>query len=731
MKRKLNCLLIFIVLFKITISQDFYFGFDTKIPIVPIEGVFVIRLNLSQNSSNKSSFNFKDVIVKEQFDNNTLLVEVKQHNLINAIKESKEVVAVHQAFQLEDGMELYPTEELIVKYRNEHKDKIELLVKEKNLEIVKRKKDHIILKIPKHENVIHVGNYLFSTGYFTYAYPNFYARNQLHETIPNDTYFGNQFNFRNTGQTINDGHTCTAGIDIRMADAWDITQGNNNILIAVLDQGVTPNHPDLPNARQVRLNGSNFADENNPNDPTPNGNDNHGNSCAGLIAATMNNNEGIAGIAPNCRIMPVRIPFGANVHDICADAIDFAVDNGANILSNSWGYSSSNPNLFPVIVDAITDAIANGRVVVFSAGNTADHNNKNAGYVGFPASSSVNGLIVVGACDRNGSQANYSPTSNIIDVVAPSHRAYPSQITGETFEVWTIDIPGNTGYNPCNANCDAPQTQGEQLPDAGNNFLSYTGRFGGTSAACPQIAGIAALLLSENPCLTPLEVESIIQQSAQEIGGYTYTNGRCNEVGFGLANAFIALNNLLNIFIQNETFTGTNFVRSTSNIIAGFEVTNEIATGNVVISNGSNTIFRAGNQIILENGFSTENGTVFIAEIQDFTNDCNLWVAAKTDDIEEERENDRIILSDKDIQLKVYPTVLPSGYGCKIVSSQSIDDLQLIVYDLNGRLVLLNRIEILHQNTPYEIPLPPLAKGFYLVKAQNSTVSFTQKIIIQ
>lgn len=75
MKRKLNCLLIFIVLFKITISQDFYFGFDTKIPIVPIEGVFVIRLNLSQNSSNKSSFNFKDVIVKEQFDNNTLLVE--------------------------------------------------------------------------------------------------------------------------------------------------------------------------------------------------------------------------------------------------------------------------------------------------------------------------------------------------------------------------------------------------------------------------------------------------------------------------------------------------------------------------------------------------------------------------------------------------------------------------------------------------------------------------------
>ncbi|MFK5037028.1 S8 family serine peptidase, partial [Klebsiella pneumoniae] len=82
--------------------------------------------------------------------------------------------------------------------------------------------------------------------------------------------------------------------------------------VAVLDQGVTANHPDLPNARQVRLNGSNFIIGENANDPTPNGNDNHGNACAGIIAATQNNNEGISGIAPNVRIMPIKI-LGGNI----------------------------------------------------------------------------------------------------------------------------------------------------------------------------------------------------------------------------------------------------------------------------------------------------------------------------------------------------------------------------------------------------------------------------------
>jgi subtilisin family serine protease len=208
--------------------------------------------------------------------------------------------------------------------------------------------------------------------------------------IPNDPYFQFQVALHNTGQTFN-GHTGTPDADIDAPEAWDITHGSSNIVIAVLDQGVTSNHPDLPNTRQVRLNGSNFG-SGNPNDPSPVGNDNHGNACAGIIGATMNNNQGIAGIAPNCRIMPLKIMDATPDRE--ADAIEFAVDNGAHIISNSWSYSTSSTNLYPAIVTAIQYAINNGVVVLFSAGNTADQVQGDAGYVKFPANANVNFLRV-------------------------------------------------------------------------------------------------------------------------------------------------------------------------------------------------------------------------------------------------------------------------------------------------------------------------------------------------
>ena len=68
-----------------------------------------------------------------------------------------------------------------------------------------------------------------------------------------------------------------------------------------------------------------------------------------------------------------------------------------------------------------------------------------------------------------------SPNNQLIDLTAPSHRAYPSQITGETFESWTIDIPNNTGYNPWPTGSTTPPPVGEQLPNAGVNSQAYTG----------------------------------------------------------------------------------------------------------------------------------------------------------------------------------------------------------------------------------------------------------------
>ena len=354
---------------------------------------------------------------------------------------------------------------------------------------------------------------------------------------------------KNYGQQINDGHVGTAGADIRVESAWSITKGDSSIVVAVIDEGVTSDHPDLPNSRQLRLPSSNFAspfDGTNSDDPSPVRNENHGNACAGIIGAT-HNHEGIAGIAPNCKIMPIRIPGGFIPSSVYATAIQFAVDNGADILSNSWGYAESNPNFVPLIVEEINNAITNGRdgngcIVTFSAGNTANRIESNYGYITFPANCN-NNIVVVGASDRNDSVAIYSPRGNLLSLVAPSNKASIWQISTEASEIWTIDIPGEAGYNPT-ISSDAT----EYLPDAGTNYLAYTGRFGGTSAACPQVAGVAALMLSVNPNLTTTQAAEILKRTARKPTSYTFSNDAShpcgtwnNDLGYGVVNAGAAV----------------------------------------------------------------------------------------------------------------------------------------------------------------------------------------------
>lgn len=391
-----------------------------------------------------------------------------------------------------------------------------------------------------------IANAIQESGLVQFSHPNFIANFQKHQDPINDPYFPYQFYLHCIGQVINDGHLTTIDADINAPEAWELTKGNASIIIAVIDGGVTSDHPDLPNDRQIRLSGSNFAwqyDNTSIDDPSPRGNDNHGNACAGIIAAT-HNNEGISGVAPNCIIMPIRVPFDYGTIDVFDDAILFAVSNGADIISNSWGTGSSVPDLFPAIVNAINNATANGRngkgcVVTFSAGNTANRVVNNNGYVTFPANCANVSMITVGASDRYNQVANYSPNGDKISVVAPSHKAYPNQISGENFEVWSIDIPGLSGYNP-------DENTNETLPSSGTNYLSYTGRFGGTSAACPQISGVSALILSVNPNLSSLEVKDIIEQTTKKIGITPYINNHINgtwnqEMGYGLVDAHKAV----------------------------------------------------------------------------------------------------------------------------------------------------------------------------------------------
>jgi len=441
-------------------EKSFYYAFDEKIEIDQVTDKILVK---KKTTLMKSSFEesvrklYGDIKIEWQ-DNDICKIELKdlknKEEKLKTLLSDNEIVSARNVYRTSDNLEFGFSDEIIVRFKDNIKDsEKEDLLKSFNLKKSKTTKIYLTFNISKNEDIIEVANKLFESGIFKFAYPNIICKAELFSTFPNDPYFQYQVTCHNTGQTFN-GHSGTFDADIDAPEAWDISMGNSNVVIAVFDEGVTSDHPDLPNTRQVRLNGSNFG-SGDANNPSPTGDDNHGNSCAGVIGATMNNNQGIAGIAPNCRIMPLRWD-GTTTSDEMADAIEFAVDNGADIISNSWGYGTSNNNYVPAIVSAIQYAINNGVVVIFAAGNTARHYSVgDNGYVTFPANANINSLLTIGASDRYDNQSDYSPTSLLIDIVAPSHRAYPPEayypssggISGETFEMWTLDIPGDNGYN--------------------------------------------------------------------------------------------------------------------------------------------------------------------------------------------------------------------------------------------------------------------------------------------
>ncbi len=450
-----------------------------------------------------------------------------------------------------------------------------------NAEIItksKRRPGRFVVEVNDYD-ALDVSNKLFEIGIFEYCSPVW--RRMLKKMCVNDDLWDNMWGFNNTGQ--NGG---TVGVDVGACDAWISTRGSNNITVAVLDEGVDLEHPDL----QANIIGG-FDATGRGSNGAPENDDAHGTACAGIIAAVQDNDEGVSGIAPNCRIMPIRIAFGSDGWWITddewiANAIEFAVDNGADILSNSWGGGVASDD----IIDQLEDALDNGRdgngcVVVFSAGNS------DTGVL-FPANSNLD-IIAVGAIDRCGIRsgrediidnscdpwcANCQPGScfgDELDIVAP----------GSTIS--TTDIEGDDGYE----NGD------------------YTDEFGGTSAACPHVAGIAALILSVNSGLTQQEVSDIIESTAQKTGGYNYQTeiGRPNgtwheEVGYGLIDAFAAVQAATcNHPIENTTYSSDVTINGCANIT----ITNgEVENGATV------NINNLGNNLLINGTFYAELGTI-------------------------------------------------------------------------------------------------------------------------
>jgi len=293
--------------------------------------------------------------------------------------------------------------------------------------------------------------------------------------------------------------------------------GDPQVRIAVLDEGVDTAHPDLAAA----ILGS-FDATDDDEFQEPNGWDGHGTACAGLAAAIGDNARGVEGVAAGCSILAVRIAFSdepggpwKTSNSVIARAVDWSWQNGASVLSNSWGGGAPST----AITNAFERARTQGRnglgaVVVIAAGN-------DNGPVTFPGD--LPNLFAVAA--SNEFDEPKTPTSRDGEFWWGSCFGPEIAVAAPGVHNYTTDISGMGGYN----------TGGGVLDS------DYFDSFNGTSSACPIVAGTAALVLSANPALTEAQVRQVLLESADKVGPDPYVNGRNDRMGHGRVNALRAV----------------------------------------------------------------------------------------------------------------------------------------------------------------------------------------------
>jgi hypothetical protein len=360
-----------------------------------------------------------------------------------------------------------------------------------------------VYRVPSARDPLELANELATQAPVLFATPDFQLL-RLPYADTNDAFYGDQWHLESTGQL---GASVDADVDAR---------GDSSVIIAVVDTGVELGHPDLtPNLVQ----GIDVLEDD--NDPAAEDylfgivTENHSTAVCGVAAAAGNNNIGVTGVAQDCGIMPIRflsewILVQPTTQDE-ADAFNFARQNGASVINNSWGPSGAVS--LPISTRmAIDDCNQNGRgglgmVIFFAAGNSGANNNGN-GYATY------DGVVCVSASTDHDLLASYSSFGAAVDVCAPSN--------GGTNGITTTDRLGNKGYS------------------SGD----YTDAFGGTSSASPCAAGVMLQILSANTSLTRAEAVAILQDTAVKIdqaGGNYGGDGHSNKYGFGKVNAGAAV----------------------------------------------------------------------------------------------------------------------------------------------------------------------------------------------
>jgi large repetitive protein len=348
-----------------------------------------------------------------------------------------------------------------------------------------------------------------------YAEPN-YLRHTL--VVPNDTRFGELWGLNNTGQPVNGVHG-TADADIDAPEAWDVTTGSSNVVVAVVDSGVDRSHPDLAaniwtNAGEVPGNGvdddgNGFIDDvhgwdfvDNDNDPNAEDDISHGTHVSGTIAAVGNNSVGVTGVMWTAQIMPVRFIDAMGEGGLAEEvmAIQYAIDNGAKIINASFGGAGFSLTEY----NEIAAANAAGLLLVAAAGNEKANNDAIPSY---PASYDVSHVV---------QGISHPGLPNIIAVAATTQTDALASFSNYGITSVHLGAPGTNILSTVN------------MPTVGYAFYQ------GTSMATPHVTGVAGLVASVDPSLTPAEIRRAIVNSVDKkslLASKVLSGGRLNAFG--------------------------------------------------------------------------------------------------------------------------------------------------------------------------------------------------------
>lgn len=363
-----------------------------------------------------------------------------------------------------------------------------------------------VLKIPQGKTVPEMIEIYARNPNVEYAEPNSIARAFM---IPNDPLYSYQWHFDNPDYG-----------GIRMESAWDIEAGDPTVVVAIVDTGVAYENyrgfkkaPDLANT--VFVSGYDFIN----NDSHPNDDDGHGTHVTGTVAQSTNNSLGVAGIAFNTAVMPVKVldNQGYGTAQSVADGVYFAADNEADVINLSLGWPVEGGVAFDpgaTVRDALAYAYNVGVTIVAASGNDSEP------AVAYPAAYD-DYVIAVGATRYDEAISYYSNTGSSLDLTAPGGDVTIDQNDDSYGDGVLQQTLGSA--------CDFPQ----------DKFVFCF--FQGTSMATPHVVGVAALILAQKPNFTPDQIRNTLQTTAEDNGASNWDS----QYGWGIVDAYAALSSLV------------------------------------------------------------------------------------------------------------------------------------------------------------------------------------------